>query len=775
MDSIYRSTPGGHPEAKIEGPHQLQYQCPSSDKIIQARGVLSTRRRRSRAILRRRHKTPTRLGDRYGLIVDLNNDKGSRTLFTVGRINPKNTGECWGSPDGIFDTPDKKAGMQSTRIMTSGWSGNRGQWWGDVNGDNFPDLVYNRNRRKEYWVKLGTKDGTLEDATKSAGTRSHHHINLPSQWMVDINHDGKSDFVYEYKMVYYWMPGKDDGSFDKEKSMGNRLYDTYVSKFHTSQWWADVDGDRDPDLIYLSKPHKDEQGNQVKHPQFLVRINVEGVFEIPPSYEKWSDAPRNLDKLYTKVRFADMDQDGAKDLIYPLYPPNLNDYDKSPVYPVSPTPLTYLIKLSLVPDGLFGFLDPGTKVTLSNMSSGGIELADVNRDERLDMLYSIYPDGVRGSLSCVQTRPLTYDTDEQGYILDLSVGAKTIPFLLDTGSSNLLVPAADCLRCDADGTNCRPGCQGTAYVPSANANTACAAATSRKCAQVAGLTNFTISFGEGSTADATQTCDQVGLPDDPTRFPYAFGLVHKDLGGDVSSILGLGYRADAAGHIPPLLPCMAEQLGTRDVFELCLDRKRGNGHLRTGRTTLDVNQYTYLDIQQENNVYQEYNIKVHRLIASTTIVETIGDFPEQLALVDSGTSDMELPWDLYDKTIRYLRRVAQEHGIPVNNPFDPNDPDYPKLVLRPKQALALDLFPTLGIVSDQISLDLAPQIYWEDEGRLTYSIRISRNPDSTDNSTTLGLPFMENFYTLFDVSRVPNRIGFAKFDSSTMQCSTAIR
>lgn len=681
-------------------------------------------------------------------MADVNGDGRSDVIYSPAS-DPTRYSRLLGQRDGTFFA-ETQMGQRDPKNNIA-WSGDV-QWWGDVNNDGSDDLVYNSNNSYEYWVKPSDKNGKfrlLPDGKPdeaSWGKRKHPGKGYAaSQWLIDVDGNDYSDFVYGNERDYYALLAQPDDRFAEEIIIGSRKYGLFSNKSYsgmywpfTSEWWADVNGDGNLDLIYVSESRQEE--NQRIPPQFRVLPGAGG--GKLRGEEVWGEATFDEPRLYTYVKFADMNADGAADLMY--QPSN-----KSP---------NVQIQLSLIS----GFSVHATTVKLSQQSFIGpkaLVLGHVSGNQRRDLVY-LTDEHIKGTLSCMtDVITLTYDEVEQGYYLPLKMGANPISVLLDTGSANLLVVGPDCVRCNQNGEDCNKRCRGTVYRES---DKTCTKPYDPLCIEDSESTRITIEYDDGTLAEATRTCDSVELQD---RFPgisYAFGVIQKTH-GDVSNILGLGYKNDAVERIPPLLPCMIQELKfPRNVFELCMDRGDKKGHLALGDPTYSSAEYGYFDVEKTlvkgKSDYVEYNIRVSYLAGrGMSILDDptpIGYFESKdirgLALVDSGTTDLVLPSDLYDSTVTYLTNTAKRLGATVR---DGEDPLTVVLGQTP-----IDLFPSLFIITGSRWLELDPSSLWHKESEKEYSLKISK---TNDKNAILGLPFMENFYTVFDVSSEPNRIGFA--------------
>lgn len=147
---------------------------------------------------------------------------------------------------------DKSAGFRNSGNNV-GWGG-LGQWMADVNGDGRADYIYNRDKKHEYWVMLGQSDGTFGIDTNAGSRNANNNVAWRglAQWMADVNGDGRADYVYsrDRRPEYWIMLGQENGSFATDMYAGSRFTDNGVARSGLSQWMADVNGDGRADYVY---------------------------------------------------------------------------------------------------------------------------------------------------------------------------------------------------------------------------------------------------------------------------------------------------------------------------------------------------------------------------------------------------------------------------------------------------------------------------------------------------------------------------------------------
>ncbi|HYO64010.1 MAG TPA: Ca2+-dependent phosphoinositide-specific phospholipase C, partial [Pyrinomonadaceae bacterium] len=144
------------------------------------------------------------------------------------------------------------AGFQSdqkwgARTYEVGHDGNS-EWFADVNGDGRADYLYNREGTREMWVM--TSGGTQFGPEQNWGSRNHPvGRGGKSQWLADVNGDGRADYVYNRDGTReLWVMTSDGTKFSSPRLWGERKYGVGHEGF--SEWLADVTGDGKSDHIY---------------------------------------------------------------------------------------------------------------------------------------------------------------------------------------------------------------------------------------------------------------------------------------------------------------------------------------------------------------------------------------------------------------------------------------------------------------------------------------------------------------------------------------------
>ncbi|MBN1208925.1 MAG: VCBS repeat-containing protein [Myxococcaceae bacterium] len=137
--------------------------------------------------------------------------------------------------------------LWATRAYGVGYGG-RSEWLADVNGDGRVDYVYNRDGTRELRVLLST--GTGFAAEQGWGSRSYGAgYDGRSEWLADVNGDGRADHVYSRDATRELRVRLSTGAgFGADTRWGERLY--AVGYAGGSEWLVDVSGDGRADYVY---------------------------------------------------------------------------------------------------------------------------------------------------------------------------------------------------------------------------------------------------------------------------------------------------------------------------------------------------------------------------------------------------------------------------------------------------------------------------------------------------------------------------------------------
>jgi hypothetical protein len=119
------------------------------------------------------------------------------------------------------------------------------------------------------------------------------------------------------------------------------------------------------------------------------------------------------------------------------------------------------------------------------------------------------------------------------------------------------------------------------------------------------------------------------------------------------------------------------------------------------------------------------------------------------SIVDSGTSDLTLAQDVYDAVILGLRQLNPAFGQAIDAAANARGG-------IPAAALNLAGWPNIyltleGEAGHDVTLGVTPQTYWQTDfpaaGRAVFQIS---GPLGQENQSILGLPLLNNYYTVFD-------------------------
>lgn len=178
-------------------------------------------------------------GGKSQWMADVNGDGKADYVY-----NREGTRELWVmTSDGTKFAPPRLWGERKYEV---GYGGNS-EWLADVNGDGKADYVYNRDGTWELWVMASAGTAFYVDA--KWGERRHAVADGgKSEWVVDLDGNGRADYVYnEDGSPQYWALTSGGAAFAAEITWGVRAYD--VGYGGLSEWFADVNGDGRRDQI----------------------------------------------------------------------------------------------------------------------------------------------------------------------------------------------------------------------------------------------------------------------------------------------------------------------------------------------------------------------------------------------------------------------------------------------------------------------------------------------------------------------------------------------
>jgi hypothetical protein len=188
-----------------------------------------------------------------------------------------------------------------SRSCGVGYDG-RSEWFVDINGDGKADQVYNCNGGQEIRVRLSNGKGF--DPEKSWGSRTTGvGYNGHSEWIVDLNGDGKLDHINNADggKTYMVMLARETGDgFYPDANWGSR--GCGVGYHGRSEWFVDLNGDKKADQVYNCDGGRD----------FKVRISNGHGFNTEAT---WRSRKTGVANSGWSEWFVDLNGDGKADHI----------------------------------------------------------------------------------------------------------------------------------------------------------------------------------------------------------------------------------------------------------------------------------------------------------------------------------------------------------------------------------------------------------------------------------------------------------------------------
>jgi len=178
-----------------------------------------------------------------------------------------------------------------------------------------------------------------------------------------------------------------------------------------------------------------------------------------------------------------------------------------------------------------------------------------------------------------------------------------------------------------------------------------------------------------------------------------------------------------------------------------------------GEEQADLYQGGFVNVDVLDDLYYNTNLKSVQVdgcaaVAAAPLQPQYKDFMISNSIVDSGTSDLSLAADVYQAILNGLNQL--------NPAFRQALADYASAAKRqagiPAGRLNLAQWPNIyftlsGENGEDIKLTCSPQTYWQldfpSAGQAAFQIS---GPLDTANQSILGLPLMNNYYTVFDRS-----------------------
>lgn len=158
----------------------------------------------------------------------------------------------------------------------------------------------------------------------------------------------------------------------------------------------------------------------------------------------------------------------------------------------------------------------------------------------------------------------------------------------------------------------------------------------------------------------------------------------------------------------------------------------------------------FKEITVKHDVYYNTNMKSIRVGSNKPIAippPTRRSGLNSNSIVDSGTNTLVLPDWLHKKVLRQFRALNPEFPTVIRRSLDYDDVTLSKTAIKKWPRIYLLMEGTSG----DVELTIRPETYWQinytQDGVTGFAI-----DSEQDNQTILGLPFMNNYYCVFDRS-----------------------
>jgi hypothetical protein len=178
-----------------------------------------------------------------------------------------------------------------------------------------------------------------------------------------------------------------------------------------------------------------------------------------------------------------------------------------------------------------------------------------------------------------------------------------------------------------------------------------------------------------------------------------------------------------------------------------------------GEEQTDLYQGSFVNVDVLDDLYYNTNLKSVQVdgcaaVAAAPLQSQYRDFMISNSIIDSGTSDLSLAGDVYQAILNSLSQL--------NPTFRQAITEYSSAATRqqgiPASSLKLAAWPNIyftlsGENGEDVRLTCSPQTYWQMDfpraGQAAFQIS---GPLDPANQSILGLPLMNNYYTVFDRS-----------------------
>jgi nucleoside phosphorylase len=209
-------------------------------------------------------------------------------------------------------------------------------------------------------------------------------------------------------------------------------------------------------------------------------------------------------------------------------------------------------------------------------------------------------------------------------------------------------------------------------------------------------------------------------------------------------------------------------LGSGDTTEAALKNPLNQGIfvLGGGQNETDLYEGEFLTVQVVHDMYYNTNLKSVRVDGSPAhmaapLQQSFRQDAVSNSIVDSGTSNLSLAADVYDAILQGLKHknpaFAQAIQAAAQNGISAASLDLAKW---PNIYFTLD-----GVNGAEVELAVTPQTYWQTDfpaaGQAVFQISGPVDEGSGEepaNQSILGLPLLNNYYTVFDRSEDVNGV-----------------
>lgn len=167
-----------------------------------------------------------------------------------------------------------------------------------------------------------------------------------------------------------------------------------------------------------------------------------------------------------------------------------------------------------------------------------------------------------------------------------------------------------------------------------------------------------------------------------------------------------------------------------------------------GEEATDLYDGEFTTVKIVHDIY--YNTNMSALYVGDIRIG-IPNYPRQPSnsIVDSGTNGISLPRDLFDRVVTAFGTINESFAQAINNASVESLEGWPDVTVE------------LEGESGDVKLTLSPETYWQlnasESGQAVFAIRPFDSPP-----VILGLPLMNNYYTIFDRS-TDGGLGVIKF------------